>query len=157
MAHVTKILFMKALKIIGHPVLIISIFLLILISGQAFGGPYLLYLILGLPHGATYAVSGFVGLVCLFISYKIYRGEPTHWIKPALALTGIGGLLYSLYVFFADDRLHYNYSTFEQSVPLLSLILFGVSIACGIVISVFTLIEFISKKDNSSVDSVSNA
>lgn len=145
---------MKALKIIGHPVLIMSLFMLILISGEAFGGPYLLYLILGLPHGVDYAVIGFLGLVCLFVSYKIFRGKGRNWLKPTLNLIGILLLLLSLYIFFINDRMRYNYNTFSQSVPMVSLILFGISVVCGIIINGLSLIITIPKKNGSHLDSL---
>ncbi|MDQ3681601.1 MAG: hypothetical protein M3352_00845 [Bacteroidota bacterium] len=145
---------MKILKIVGHPVLIMSMFLLILISGEAFGGPYLLYLILGLPHGTDHAIVGFLGLFCLFTSYKIYRNKKEHWSKPALALMGMLGLLFSLYIFFSNDKMRYNYSTFEQTVPLFSLALFGLCIICGLIINGFKLIDSIGRRSNTPMDTM---
>jgi hypothetical protein len=91
---------MKLIKIVGHPIVVIVTFLFILVSGKAFGGPYFIYLLLALPHGADYAVLGFLGLLGLLISYAVYRSQTKRWLKPALALLSVTVLLYSLSVFF---------------------------------------------------------
>jgi amino acid transporter len=148
---------MKLLKIIGHPVLVMSMFLLVLISGQALGGPYMLYLILGLPQGADYAVTGVIGLICLFVSYKIYRGENKHWIKPVLGLFGILLLLFSLYIFFYKDKMRYNYNTFEQSVPIISLALLAICIVSGLVLYLLQLFDLLKKDVEPPVDSLNKA
>lgn len=47
---------MKMIKLFTHPVVIIIAFLLILINGEHLGGFYLLYILLGLPHGAVHSL-----------------------------------------------------------------------------------------------------
>lgn len=119
---------MKILKIIGHPIFIVSSFLLILISGEAFGGPYILYVFLGLPHGAGYALFAAGGIVCLSVSLKHFAGKK--YLSLLLQLAGIVLLLLSINSFFSNERLRYNDATFVQTVPVLSLVLFGVSVLC---------------------------
>jgi hypothetical protein len=58
-----KLYDMKVIQILGHPITLMMIFLIVLISGEAFGGPYIVYLVLGLPHGADYALTGVAGVV----------------------------------------------------------------------------------------------
>ena len=59
---------MKAIQVITHPVTLIISFLFILISGEHWGGFYILYLLLALPHGGLHALLGFVGIVILVIA-----------------------------------------------------------------------------------------
>ena len=142
---------MKAIKIAGHPVVVITVFLLALISGEGFGGPYILYLILGLPHGVGYSLAGILGLICLFLSFKIYRREKKHWIKACIALAGLSFLILSMYMFFTNDKMRYNYNTFNQTVPVITLLLLALCIACNFIINIIYLKNLFSKQ--SSVDS----
>ena len=64
---------MKLLKILGHPILLISIFPLLLIEGDKLGGPFLLYILLALPHGASYAVLAVLGVAILLIGKREIR------------------------------------------------------------------------------------
>src|SRR5947209_3401555 len=98
---------MKALRIIGSPIAVICIFLLIMISGEAFGGPYLLYLILGLPHVAAYAVTGVGGIALLLIGRKFNVNSKSGWLNHSLCLVGILLLIASLFFFFSSERLRY--------------------------------------------------
>ena len=116
---------MRILNILSHPVLLISIFLLVLISGEAFGGVYLLYLVLALPYGAIHALLAVAGIAILLISFAKYGRVNKYLIGPLLNLTGLALLISSLYSFFANDTKNYNASTFEQTVPLLSFALFA--------------------------------
>jgi len=75
----------------------------------------------------------------LFIGYKIFRGDKKHWVKYALIILGIMGLVFSLCLFFSNDRMRYNHATFEQSIPILSLILFALCILSGILVNVVAL------------------
>ncbi|MEI6949856.1 hypothetical protein V9K67_21900 [Paraflavisolibacter sp. H34] len=125
---------MNAFYIAGHPRATIITFCLVMISGEAFGGPYLIYLLLALPHGGLYSLVGVGGILCLYIGHKI-QGTKKHWVKPVLQLSGILLTILSLFIFFALDRRHYNYGTFEQTVPLVTLFLFGLSALCGIILA----------------------
>jgi hypothetical protein len=148
---------MKAIHIIGHPISNIILFMLVLISGEAWGGFYIVYLLVALPHGSIHSLLGIGGLLCLYLSYKIYRKEKKHWVRPALHLAGILLAVLSLYVFFIRDTSKYNYATFEQSVPLLSLLLFGISILCGVVSAVVRLLHAGTDRDVSSNNSLGKA
>src|SRR5687768_697513 len=116
---------MKIISIIGHPVLVMSLFLLIMISGEHFGGFYLLYLIMGLYGGASHSILAISGLAILFTGYKIYRSKPKT-LKPLLYLLGISIMVWSLITFF-DNSQGYNHGTFYQTVPFITLLLFGLS------------------------------
>ena len=126
---------MKILNFIGHPIFIISSFLLILISGEAFGGPYIVYLFFGLPHGAGYSLFAAAGIICLSVSLKHFPGKIN--LSLLLQIFGILFLLASLFLFFQNERLRYNDATFIQTVPVLTLILFGTSIICLLISHLF--------------------
>ena len=128
---------MKALKIIGHPVLLISLYLLLIIEGDQFGGFYLLYLVMAIPHGVPYAIVALIGLLCVFTGYKVYRTK-THFIKPTLYLLGFIIMLFSLVLFFGKGN---KWSTFELTVPLLTFIIFGVCSLCFLVNAFYLFIE----------------
>lgn len=136
---------MKLIKIIGHPVLVMSLFLLILISGEQFGGFYLLYLIMGLPYGAPHTLIALTGLLTMFIGYKIHPKQLPK-IKPILYLLGDGFMATALFVFFWSSK-GYNNSTFEQAVPLISLSLFGICVLSNLLLIILLFLRLLGNND----------
>ncbi len=121
---------MKAIKIITHPYTLIISFLLIMISGEHLGGFYLLYLLLALPVGAIHSLLALAGISVLLFNYHKYGRRKTHLIVPVLNIIGLLLLFCSIYAFFYNDKEHYNYGTFYQTVPLLTLIITGLIALC---------------------------
>lgn len=113
---------MKAIKVIGHPVLLMSIYLLLIIEGQHFGGVYLLYLVLSIPQGAPYGLLALTGLLLVFTGYKVFR-QRLNIIKPLLYIIGFLVMVFSLILFFSKG---YNWNTFELIIPVVSFLLFGI-------------------------------
>lgn len=72
MAHVIKVSFMKTIKFIGHPISLMIIFMLLIIEGDHFGGFYLLYILMALPHAAGYALLAVAGIASLLLGFKIH-------------------------------------------------------------------------------------
>ena len=132
---------MKIISVLGYPLTIISCFFLLLISGKAFGGPYIIYLVLGLPHGAAYSLFAVFGILSLCITMYITKPNKHYWLKSALKITGIVLLGLSLFVFFQRDRMRYNYETFDQTVPVLSFVVFGITVLCGLIISIWQILK----------------
>ncbi len=64
---------MRILKIITHPYIVIISFFAILISGEGFGGFYLLYLLLALPYGGIHSLLALIGIVLLLVNYNKYN------------------------------------------------------------------------------------
>src|SRR5258708_4544298 len=116
---------MKAIKVVTHPALLISSFCLILISGEHFGGFYLLYLLLALPHGSIHALLAVAGIVLLLMNKKKNSSFQRYKIQQLLYIAGAACQVLSLYLFFHNDNKGYNLGTFEQWVPLISLALFA--------------------------------
>lgn len=139
---------MKLIKIIGHPVLVMSMFLLLIISGESFGGFYLIFLLLGLPHGVPHALIAIGGLATMLAGYKVYRKE-FNPIKPLLYILGNTLMIFALVTFFQDSK-GYNDGTFHQGVPLVSFILFGLCVLFNLVVS-FTLFGKAVKKSDKNL------
>lgn len=118
---------MKAYIILGHPLVLIGIFLLLIIEGNHFGGFYLLYLLLALPHAALYALLAVAGILLIILGNKVVKKTS----KIIMLSLGLSMMLLSLVVFFGrgDDKT----GTFEQFIPLASFCLFGVSMICFII------------------------
>ena len=124
---------MKTIKVISHPITLIICFSLVLISGEHLGGFYLLYILLGLPHAAIHSLLAVGGItILLFANYK-YKREFSYLIEPILNITGVIFLSLSLILFFYNDKSQYNYSTFYQTIPQLSLALFGIVIVSSLI------------------------
>ena len=117
---------MKILNVLTHPFVLIISFLLILISGQHFGGFYFMYLLFALPHGGMHAIFGFTGILMILSSYYKFKRMRQYRIESVLNIAGLLFLLSSIFFFFYNDKKGYNYQTFDQIVPILSLVLFTV-------------------------------
>jgi hypothetical protein len=121
---------MKIIKWVGHPVIVMVLFLLLIIEGDEFGGFFMLYLLLSLPHLVTYSLVAAAGLILMICAFN-YRGSK---ITAAISyLTGYALMLLSLLIFFSKDN---KWKTFEPGVPLFSFILFGASSLCFLIWSV---------------------
>ena len=148
-----KLFAMKILKIAGHPVLVMSVFLLLLISGESFGGFYVLYILLGLPHGVPDALLAVGGLAVMLLGYKIYRKQFSP-IKPLLYLAGNALMIYSLFVFFRMSK-GYNDATFHQTVPFISFVLYGLCVLCNLFYSIILFLNKNTPKNSHPLNIVS--
>ncbi len=138
---------MKLLTIITHPFVVITLFYLILVSGEHIGGPYALYILLALPHGGVHAVLALLGTGLILLSYGKFHRQHKYLLEPLLNVFGVGSLLLSLYTFFVRSK-GYNDGTFDQAVPLVSLALFGLA-AIGFLL--YSMIGYVKlKRDQSS-------
>ncbi|MGV3766815.1 MAG: hypothetical protein ACO1NW_11860 [Chitinophagaceae bacterium] len=111
---------MKIVSFLSHPILITALFCVLLISGEAWGGIYFQYIILGLIHGSGYAVTALIAICASFPAT----------IAPLMAskisrLAMIILMPLSLFLFFTGERKTYYSATFEQPIPLLMLVFWG--------------------------------
>ena len=137
---------MKILSIIGHPALVMSLFLLVMISGQHIGGFYLLYIIMGLYIGAYHSILAILGMSMIFVGYKMFR-KKLSILKPALYLFGIAILILSFISFFENSN-GYNQSTFVHTVPLITLFLFGISALFCTVYSIILMVKILKSRED---------
>jgi len=117
---------MKAIKIIGHPVFLISIFLLFIIEGDHFGGFYLLFLLFALPHGALYAITAIAGIASLLGGYQT---KNIKW-RQIFYVAGLILMTISLFIFFNKSDKTGVDATFRDTIPLLSFMLLCLSATC---------------------------
>lgn len=130
---------MKISKIFQNPLLLIASFLFIVISGESFGGFYLLYLLMALPHGSLHSLLAVLGIVILITGY-IKNGSSKN--APTLIVfytAGVACIISSLLVFFLNDKQGYNNGTFHQLIPLISLIIFSFIALGFIFLNIFRL------------------
>lgn len=127
---------MKAIKIITHPYLLIASFLCIIISGEHVGGFYAMYLLTALFHLGIHALLATAGIVLLAASHIMYKRQRKYLIETIMNIAGVLCLFLSLFFFFYNDVKQYNYGTFEQTVPQLTMILFGI-LSIGFIVSNF--------------------
>lgn len=137
---------MKLINILTHPVLVIISFCLILVSGEHFGGFYLLYILMAIPHGGIHAVLALIGSGLVLFSYAKYNRQSKVFIELLLNILGVFGLYASLWLFFYNSW-DYNDGTFRQTVPLISFALFG-AVSLGFLIG--GIARFANAKPNGS-------
>lgn len=139
-----KTRYMNIIKWIGHPVVMIVVYLLLIIEGDNFGGFYSIYLLLSLPHAVPYAISAVLGIVGVVIAFNIHS-KKYELLKSVLYLLGFGLMIFSLVLFFETG---YNWTTFRLGVPVASFILFGI---CGLCFLVRTLKYFWNRSEKNKV------
>ena len=130
---------MKLLKIIGHPVTVMVMFLFIIIIGEHLGGFYLLYILLGLPYGAPHSIIALAGLLTMLLGCKLDRRRQA-FLKPPLYFIGVSAKTVALITFFKESE-GYNDNTFSQTVPVISICLFAFFSICCLVLSVCTAVK----------------
>ncbi len=113
-------------NIITHPYIVIISFFIIMISGQHLGGFYLLYLLLALPHGGMHSLLALFGIVLLLISYNKYKRKKIYLIESIINIVAVVLLILSFFSFFYNDKEHYNFGTFYQIVPQITLVVFSI-------------------------------
>ncbi|OJY92194.1 MAG: hypothetical protein BGP13_08505 [Sphingobacteriales bacterium 40-81] len=123
---------MKILRTILHPWVIISLFFIILITGESIGGVYLFYLLLGIPHGLTHSILGFTGVILLLMGY--YKINNKKLLRKTLLILGTICMCLSLYYFFHNDRQSYNHGSFKTAAFWTTFLLFVISALIFIVI-----------------------
>ena len=139
---------MKVIKLIGHPVSLVIIFMLLIIEGNHFGGFYLLYLLMALPHAAAYGLLALAGIASLLLGFKIQPEKKI--INKLLSISGLVFMILSLILFFAKGN---KDATFEQTIPLLTFILFGISIICFLVTTFLGKMKSNGKKQKLNIAS----
>jgi predicted permease len=117
---------MKVIKWIGHPVVLICAYLLFITEGENFGGFYMVYLMLALPHGVPYAVLAALGIACVVLGFN-FNKNLIYWIKPLLYLIGLILMVSSLINFFATGD---QSGTFQEKVPLATFVIVCVCFFC---------------------------
>ena len=139
---------MKLVKIIGHPVLVMSLFSLVIIEGEHFGGFYILYLFFGLTYFAPFAIAGLVGIATLIIGNNL--SSERRLIKSYLYLVGWLLLMASYLVFFQNSKNNHR-ETFETTGPIVSFVLFAISSICFLVNTVRLFIKANGKQPKTLV------
>ena len=134
---------MKIFKIIAHHYSLIICFLAILISGQHLGGFYIFYLLLALPYGGIHSILAILGIIVLLTSYRLFGCNEKN-LGQVLNFVGVSLLFGSLYYFFWNDKQHYNWGTFEQVIPMLTIIITGFVALCFLLRNIFGI--WMSKK-----------
>lgn len=125
---------MKLIKIIGHPVVVIIMFFLVIISGKSFGGFYLMYILMGLTYGVTHSIIAVLALTVMLVGYRI-NVKKAKIVKPLIYVIGCALMILALLIFFQQSK-GYNDSTFHQTIPVISLILFGLSVFCNLLLAI---------------------
>jgi hypothetical protein len=114
---------MKLFKILSHPYTLIICFLMMVISGEHLGGFYALYILLALPFGGVHAILAVAGIIILLISHNAFAKKGKQRESIAMNVFGLLLMVSSVYYFFSADKKHYNWGTFQQTVPMLTIIL----------------------------------
>ncbi len=115
---------MKLIAIFTHPILVVSLFCLALVSGDHFGGFYLLYILMALPHGGIHALIALAGIGLILFNYVRFKRQSKFLIDPLLNIVGVALLYLSMVLFFRNSW-NYNGQTFGQMLPTISYVVFG--------------------------------
>ena len=130
---------MKLFKFFSHPLLLILLFCAILISGQSFGGFYLMYLVMALPGGAGFSIVAAIGIGLIIFNLLKLKRSKQYRIEAIVNIIGACLLILSLIMFFHNDKNNYNQQTFYQVVPMLTIMLFIITTVCFVINNVINL------------------
>ena len=120
---------MKWSNIFTHPITQVFSFCIILISGPYIGGPYIFFLYHAAQEGIAFAIIGLLGIILCLASMLVY--------KSGLQFAGTLIMLLSLIIFFWSARWHNSSGTFNEPLPLVTILLF-------IIISVLTISRIVN-------------
>lgn len=123
---------MKLFRILSHPYTLIICFLLIMISGENFGGFYAMYILMALPFGGVHALLAVAGIIVLLTNHSI-KSDKINSARQVINFIGVLLLFASLYYFFWADKQHYNYGSFEQTVPILTMVVTVLVAVCFLI------------------------
>lgn len=118
---------MTIVKILGHPVMQLFSFCIILVGSAYFGGPFIFFLFNAVQEAYVYAIIGWMGLTATLASLFL-RGRG----MLVMQFIGIVLMVASLLVFFFSAQHFMNMYVYRQVVPLLTLGLF-VAVTCVVV------------------------
>jgi hypothetical protein len=130
-------MFMKIIKTVSHPILVITFFLFLIINRESISGFYALYNLLGLFDGIFHSIMDMAGIILMVVGYRL---KSTSWclMCPWLYLSGVTLKITALYVFFQQSK-GYNDQTFNQIFPLTTFIVFGIVVLCNISLAISLL------------------
>jgi hypothetical protein len=137
---------MKVIKIITHPYTVIISLFIILINGEGWGGFFVLYLLFGLPYAVIHSLLALLGVVLLLVNYYKYKGKKEGLSNYVIEIIGVFLLMLSIFIFFYTDKQHYNYGTFYQLVPVITLILFTIIALSSIIVNIISVYKTAAKK-----------
>jgi hypothetical protein len=90
-----------------------------------------MYILLGLPFGAGHSLLAVAGIIVLLVSH--FRSKNGNIVAGLFNILGVLLLFGSIYYFFWADKRHYNYASFQDMVPMLSMILTALMAICFLV------------------------
>jgi hypothetical protein len=102
-----------------------------MISGEHLGGFYALYILLGLFAGAVHTLLAVAGIIILLISYHRFNDKTA--VNQLLNIIGVLLLFASIYFFFWNDKQHYNWGSFSQTVPVITMVLTTLIATCFLI------------------------
>ncbi len=103
-------------------VLVLS-FALLLLTGEAFGAPYILFYYYGAFSGITYSMLTSLGIILIALAYYLNIEKSVN--KAILNIVGNILLVFSLINFFLRERLHQSSSIRWQIIPIICLAIFS--------------------------------
>jgi hypothetical protein len=129
--------------------IVILSFLLLLLTGEAFGGPYVMFYYYGLFSGILYSVLALLGLILLTTAGLFNQNKV---LGRALSVTaGTLLLVISFIDFSSRGRLHQQSSITGQIIPMVALVLFGLFALFSIYVN---LVRSFGRKSKGILDGV---
>lgn len=116
---------MKLFRFLSHPYTLLFCFSFMVISGESMGGFYIMYILLGLLRGVLHSLLGFYGILALVIGFHLSLKRHI-FIKQIFGVIGVFLMSASVFFFFWKDTAHYNWGTFDQGLPMFTLVFTGI-------------------------------
>jgi len=139
---------MKFLKIITHPILLVTSFSFVVISGDKFSWFYIIIVLLSLIQLKIHAIAAIFGLILLFAGLG---ARLSNRVKNIFFISGATLLMLSLLIFFESGKSYNEWNTFSDRTSQISM---GVFIIFWIIFFIKHLVGLakdLNKKKNNSM------
>ena len=140
---------MKNMPQTEYSFMVVLNFFLLLLTGEAFGGPYILFYYYGMYSGILYSALALLGLVLLTTAGFFNRNKVLG--RSASVIAGTLLLVISLIDFLSRRRLHQQSAITVQIIPMVAFVLFGASALFSIYIN---FVQSIGRKSKSNLNGV---
>ena len=110
---------MKYLQILSHPVTQTISFCMVLVGSPYFGGPFGFFIYHSALEGYVYGIVGIVAIIITLVALLLKDK-----IGSYVQFSGLLLMLLSMGIFFFSSQHFINADTFNEALPLLTLLLF---------------------------------
>lgn len=133
---------MKIILMVGYPLVLLTLFFLLVFEGASFGGFYVVYMLLGLKNSAPFSLWAATGTGMVLGSFLASQHGDRPW-KSFVAILGIVLMVVSLFLFYESVT---DAGSGKLTLMIFPVCLFGLSGICFLI----THVSYVAHKISNS-------